>query len=636
MCGFFGSAVAGRVQGSSGTFEAALGFLRHRGPDDQRVVELSGPNWSVVLGHTRLAVIDLSGDASQPMTSSDGRFVISFNGEIYNYREIRTELTELGAVFRSDSDTEVLLAAWAQWGENSLPRLVGMFAFAVVDLRLQTMTLVRDAFGIKPLYFACSNGQVSFASEIPALLEVLEARPELDYQRLSDYLLWGRYDHTAGSFVDGVSQVLPAHLVRFDLERLATRPQERWWWPSIAERTDLTFEQAAFRFRELFLESVRLHLRSDVPIGAALSGGLDSSAVVCAMRHLEPELALHTFTYVARGSALDEERWADLVNEHVGAIPHKVVIEAEDLQRDLDDMIRAQGEPFGGTSIYAQYRVFQAARVAGIVVTQDGQGADELLAGYDGYPRAYVRSLMGKGQFLSVPEFLLAWMKWPGRGPRRAVSVMVSAMTPRWLRSFGLRVAGIKSGGTWFREGFFRAKGVCTAAPELRQRTRETRGREVVADLRDALTGSGLSSLLRHGDRNSMHWSVESRVPFLTIELAEFVLSLPEEYLISPKGETKRLLRAAMRGLVPDQVLDRRDKIGFQTPEDEWLRWQVNATRECLADFPIKSILGSEKIQNDLDLFEKGRLQLSGKLWRVLNLCRWSKINGVGEDSDSC
>jgi asparagine synthase (glutamine-hydrolysing) len=382
MCGLFGHFSPLPVSDQQEQHDCLLNAqhaLHHRGPDDSGLETLAVPSrsgspaGSLSLGHTRLSIIDLSPGGHQPMQSANDRYRIVFNGEIYNYRELRQELKGLGHRFQTDSDTEVLLAAWAQWGESGLRRLTGMFAFAVFDRHKQTLTLVRDAFGIKPLFFRLERNALHFASEMPALLALLPAQPELNYQRAYDYLVWGQYDNSRETFYQGIEHLEPGHVLRVDLQQLAAgqmveRPR-RWWWPSISERTDLSFEDAAAQLREMFLNSVRLHLRSDVPVGAALSGGVDSSAVVCAMRHLEPDMPIHTFSYVARGSAVDEEAWVDIVNTHVGAIAHKVVVEPDDLAGDLNDMIRAQGEPFGGTSIYAQYRVFKAAREAGIVVT---------------------------------------------------------------------------------------------------------------------------------------------------------------------------------------------------------------------------------------------------------------------------
>ncbi|NDC37295.1 MAG: asparagine synthetase B, partial [Proteobacteria bacterium] len=221
------------------------------------------------------------------------------------------------------------------WGSTCLARLRGMFAFVVFDKVSRQITCVRDAFGIKPFFYRHDEDGFFFASEVPALLALRTQRPQLNLQRAYDYLVGSRYDDTSESFFDGVRQLLPGHLITLDFEAATIAEHRRWWWPSIAERIDLTFADATEQLRAMFLDNVRLHLRSDVRLGAALSGGVDSSAVVCAMRHVEPEMPIHTFSYVARGSDADEEHWADLVNGHVNAIPHKVLVSSNELAADL-------------------------------------------------------------------------------------------------------------------------------------------------------------------------------------------------------------------------------------------------------------------------------------------------------------
>ncbi len=635
MCGLFGNLATNPSANHAARklrLLDAQAALQNRGPDDRGmeffIVERDYqlPPFELALGHTRLAIIDLSPGGHQPMHSADSRFTIVFNGEIYNYRELRKELQTLGHTFRSDSDTEVLLAHWSQFGVTGLRQLVGMFAFVVYDRADQSLTLVRDAFGIKPIFFNHDDTGFSFASEIPALRCLLHSKPALNLQRAYDYLVHGSYDVSADTFYQGIHHLLPGHWLRVDLKRLQLGEPQRWWWPSIKERTDLSFDDAAAELRQMFLRAVRLHLRSDVPVGAALSGGLDSSAVVCAMRHLEPDMPIHTFSYVARGSSVDEESWVDIVNAHVGAIAHKVFIHPRELADELDDLVRAQGEPFTSTSIYAQYRVFKAARAAGIVVTLDGQGADEMLAGYNGYPDCFLRSRLEQVRLLEAFQFLHAWAQWPGRGWKRALLMFVAAVTPQSLRSWARQTIGHDPAPSWLDVQLLEDHGVKLDFPQQASRSPDARGRRLAEQLRFALTGKGLVSLLRHGDRNSMRWSVESRVPFLTIEMAEFLLTLPEDYILSPKGETKRIFRAAMRGLVPDAILDRRDKIGFDTPEADWLRSSsvpVNNWFSAAEKLPFAR--PSHGHTNVRQVLEADKAIASGSgVWRRINYARWA------------
>jgi asparagine synthase (glutamine-hydrolysing) len=556
------------------------------------------------------------------MHSPDERYVIVFNGEIYNYKELREELKQLGGAFVSNSDTEVLLAAWRTWGKSCLARLEGMFAFAVYDREAATLTCVRDAFGIKPFFYAQESESFLFASEVAALAELKSDKLKLNWQRAYDYLVHGDYDSRPETFFEGVSHLPPGHFVSVDLANKTVGNPEPWWVPRITERRDLSFEQAAEQVRENFLQSIRLHLRSDVALGAALSGGVDSSAVVCAMRHVAPDQPIHTFSYIAAGSDVNEERWADLVNRHVGAVAHKVVVAPQELARDLDDMIRTQGEPFGSTSIYAQYRVYQLAKENGITVTLDGQGADEALAGYSGYPGPRLRSLLETGQWGRAGQFLYAWAQWPDRSLSMGLKLTVAEMSDGPIYQALRRVSGRQAMPVWIKGDALMERNVSLRHPRLRPELEE-RGRRVMAELAHSLTKRGLSSLLRHGDRNSMRFSVESRVPFLTLEQVELLLSLPEHYLISDGGETKSVFRAAMRGIVPDEILDRKDKIGFQTPEQQWLTSMADTVREWLqADIGLP-FLDQSAVLREFEEIVAGRKAFSWQVWRWVNFIRW-------------
>lgn len=621
MCG-----IAGGCWKEAGQLDArlagALEKIRYRGPDD-RGYELYPMGDSVVaLGHTRLSILDLSSAGHQPMLSADKRFSIVFNGEIYNYRELRTELQGLGHCFVSDSDTEVLLAAWIRWGQACLVRLIGMFAFVVLDRQAGTLTCVRDAFGIKPFFYAAEGGEFYFASEMPALKELLPSKPALDWQRAYDYLVHGDYDSGPRTFFEGVSHLLPGHLLTVDLQARRIGEPQRWWTPSIVERSDLSFASATEMVREQFLQNIRLHLRSDVALGAALSGGIDSSAVVCAMRYVEPDLPIHTFSYIAAGSEMSEEVWVDRINAHVGAVPHKISVNSDELVRDLDSMILAQGEPFGSTSIYAQYRVFQLAREAGVTVTLDGQGADEMLAGYNGYPGQRLRSLIEKGRLAEALSFLNEWAKWPGRDRIGGAKRLAAEMTEGWLYALLRKINGSDALPDWINGEPLVERGVISHFPRLRSPQSEA-GRRVAAELALSLTRRGLPALLRHGDRNSMRFSVESRVPFLTLDMVNLLLSLPESYLISPKGETKHVFRAAMRGIVPDDVLDRRDKIGFATPEQAWLISMADTVRGWLREDLQLPFFNQAEVLREFELIIAGKKAFSWQVWRWINFCRW-------------
>ncbi|WP_412481682.1 asparagine synthase (glutamine-hydrolyzing) [Pseudomonas asiatica] len=602
--------------------KSALLTIQHRGPNDSGY-EITSVNGScLVLGHTRLSIIDLSSAGHQPMYSHDRKFSVVFNGEIYNYRELRSELNALGYVFRSDSDTEVLLTAWQHWREASLAKLVGMFAFVMFDHERNTISCVRDAFGIKPFFYTCEDGGFIFASEVPAIKALKKGKVELNWQRAYDYLVHGDYDTNSDTFFQDVYHLPPGHIVHYQIAKGQMTTPESWYAPRLEERTDLSFKDAADELRERFLNSIRLHLRSDVPIGAALSGGLDSSAVVCAMRHVEPDMPINTFSYIARGNVLSEELWADKINDYVGANVNKVVVSSEELMRDLDDMIKVQGEPFGSTSIYAQYRVYQLASERGVTVTLDGQGADEMLAGYSGYPGQRVRSLIEKGEYAEAISFLRRWSKWPGRSLKWGVGSALGQLTSGSVNDFLRLLDGRRNVPNWLNSKALEDAGVL-CKNSRRHCTVDIQGRRLISELTSSLHHRGLQHLLRHGDRNSMRFSIESRVPFLTTGLTEFLLSLPEDYLISRSGETKHVFRAAMRGIVPDDVLDRRDKVGFQTPEKDLLIGNAGEIRKWLAEDLGLGLINRDALLVRFDSIVNHKSPYTSELWRWINFYRW-------------
>lgn len=621
MCGIAGGLWTQWEQAAA-SLPKALQAMRFRGPDDSGLELYPLGKVTLGLAQARLSIIDLSAAGHQPMHSRDGRWTIVFNGEIYNYRDLRSELCALGYSFISDSDTEVLLAAWSKWGLACLPRLAGMFAFVVFDKETTTLTCVRDAFGIKPFFYSAVQGGFCFASEVSALLTLLPGKPGLNWQRAYDYLVHGDYDSTPDTFFSDIRHLPPGHWLSVNLVNCESSVPQRWWTPCINERPDWRFDDAVEQVRAQFLHNIRLHLRSDVALGAALSGGIDSSAVVCAMRHVEPDLPINTFSFIAAGSGVNEEHWVDHVNTHVGAIAHKVTMTGTDLVHGLDDMIRTQGEPFGSTSIYAQYRVFQLARESGITVVLDGQGADEMLAGYGGYPGQRLRSLLETGCWGQAWQFWNAWAQWPGRSRILGAKHLVSELTDGSLYQTMHKLNGMHNVPNWIDANILSDQGVSLERPRIRPEI-NLAGRRVMDELASSLSRRGVVGLLRHSDRSSMRFSVESRVPFLTLDMVNMLLSMPENFLISPRGETKHVFRYAMRGIVPDAVLNRKDKIGFATPEREWLFSMEDTVREWLREDLGLSFLRSTKVLQEFDAIQSGKKAYSWQIWRWLNFYRW-------------
>lgn len=612
--------------------------LRHRGPDDlgflrwcrgdERLTvdrnfrETERAELSFI--HRRLTIIDKTAGGWQPMVSPDGRFAITYNGEIYNFVELRSELEAEGTAFRSTSDTEVLLAALARWGvKRTLPKLVGMFAFALLDVKLGTVTLARDPFGIKPLCYAGWRNGMAFASEIPALLTLPGLSREADPGALYDYLRFGLTDRGSRSFFSHIRYLPAAHYGVIDLDTPHAVSVVRYWDPPAGSTLDISFEDAAQHLKRLFQESVRLHLRADVPAGALLSGGIDSSAVIAAMREAVGRgHELHGFSYVASGESFDEERWADMAAAATGATLHKVHLSGTDLAVDFDRLIRTQGEPFGTTSIYAQNRVYRTVGEAGLKVVLDGQGADEILAGYTPFLAARLASILRHGDYLSA--FRLLDTGAATAGGRAAMALRAARFVlPLKLQGLARRIVGEDLVPAWMNGGWFAAKGVVAAAPQKPVTSHVLR-----SELTTSLTDTILPSLLRHQDRNSMAYSVESRVPFLTTGLVEFLQQLPENFMISDRGETKAIFRRALCGLVPEQILSRRDKIGFATPNGRWLREMDAEVSEIIDGDVFRSIpaLNSSVISGRVRATQSGGRPFSAEVWRCANLARWAEL----------
>lgn len=632
MCGIYG--VLDRRQGSHHAAMAILrGELAHRGPDDEgwwtwspdegarrgRGRVAPGPA-AATLGHARLSIIDLSKGGWQPMSSPDGRWHLTYNGEIYNYLELRSELASTWD-FQSESDTEVLLAAWATWGPACVDRLVGMFALCAVDVVDEVAWLAVDPFGIKPLFLVEAGDRLSFASEIGAMVRAGWTERRIHTALLYEYLRHGSIDHRPETMVTGVRRLLPGTVGSFSLKGRSPFTSHTYW-ELPTERNDSTIDDCVEEVAQKFRRSVELHVRSDVPVGCALSGGIDSSAILCTMREvLGPGAEVHAFGYVAEDPRYDEERWIDLVGDAAGAVTHKVRVSATGLGDVADDLIVSQGEPFGTTSIVAQRFVFEAAREAGVPVLLDGQGADELFGGYRSSLASHLAGLARHGRLLAASR--LTWEV--SRRPDvhldvRLAARVVAPILPARTRARLLGTAGLGPFPAWLDSTWFREHGVDGSASSDPASLDEA--------LRRAFTRTSLPSLLRFEDRNSMRFSVESRVPFLEPDLVRSVFSMPTDALVSREGITKFTLRRALRGVVPDAVLDRRDKVGFTTPGDRWLRELSPWVERTLAGTAMERLpgLNSAVCLAEWEEMRDGRRSFDWRAWRWVNAARWAEL----------
>lgn len=577
MCGIVGLVSLGRPLDPA-RLTRANDVLAHRGPDGARVwVGDIGANGQVGLGHRRLSILDLSERSAQPLMidargsshpvgaheSSEPRAVMVYNGEVYNFVELRSELTALGHRFSSTGDAEVLLRAYAEWGDTCVQRINGMFAFAIWDQERRRLFCARDRFGEKPLYYVsdASRGLFAFASEVKALVTLGVASTSLDERAVYRYLEFGEQAGVPQTVWSNVTRLLPAStlVVQAEGERASVAVQ-RYWDARPEDESEIDEAEAAEQFRELFRDSVRLRLRSDVTVGTSLSGGLDSSSVVCQLRELGVAAGQKAFTARMTDPRLDEGRFVDAVLHQTGIEGHSVTPTAESFTEAMDTLFFHQEEPFPTTSIFAQFEVQRLAAAHAVTVLLDGQGADEYLAGYEHYPAVVLYDQARRRR-------VVQWFQ-----ERRAVRnrLHVDPVPPR---AFLRMLLNRRTPHSLTVDATHECKAV---SPDFRHRFRSEMPRELAINgdalksrLYADLTLGHLQELLRYADRNSMAFSREIRLPFLDHRLVEFSLSLPRRYLLDG-GESKRILRRAMGPELPAVVRDRTDKVGFTTPWRDW------------------------------------------------------------------
>lgn len=623
MCGLYGS-IGFRPERSR------IDLVAHRGPDGSGWREFASAAGPVALGHRRLAIIDISDAGLQPMGDASGRYQLVFNGEIYNYVEIRDELRARGHVCASGTDSEVLLAAYTAWGPACLDRFLGMFAFLIWDDLEKRLFAARDRFGIKPLYVAATRSGVAFASEIKQLLGLPGLSGRMNLARVHDFLASGISDHTDETLFDGVGQVPPGCFVAVEAASPWTGRFETTRWYAIPDHGTLTLseEEAAERLRELLTESVRLHLRSDVAVGSCLSGGLDSSSIVGLMAAgLQPKGGrVATVSACYADESVDERPFIDAVLAKTGARGQRVFPRAEDVFARASDLVWHQDEPFGSTSIFAQWCVFEEARRAGLKVMLDGQGADEQLAGYHWTYAWHLATLIRRGHLVQVLRTLSERVGHHGIGVAEQLARLAAVMLPPFAARYLRQAAGRDL--RWLQSEAY--AGVDTRRDPLELAT-AVNGLPRVVDLSTLsvalVFSANLQMLLHWEDRNAMAHSIEARVPFLDHRVVEFTLALGNDHKMVG-ADTKRVLRRAMSHVLPQPVLERRDKIGFATPEQSWFRdplrsLAVEAVEASLRRFP--GLFHADATRAMVNAMLEGRRPVDTSLWRIIILGIWGE-----------
>lgn len=640
-------------------------IIRHRGPDDEgfalftangREIKLLGgkdtpsaayqselayapkepvaqqeqASFQVGLGHRRLAIVDVSPAGHQPMCSADQRYWIVFNGEVYNHIELRVELESLGCRFVSHSDTEVILAAYQEWGMTCLSRFNGMFAFLIYDRQENKLFAARDRFGVKPLYYWVSKEGIGFGSEIKQFTVLPGWRARVNGQRAYDFLNWSITDHTDETLFDGVFQLRGGQALELNISEISTcaplvgkRLPVYSWYKLTPEPFEGDFAQAADGFRDRLRDAVRLRLRADVPVGSCLSGGLDSSSIVALMNQLlreqNADSQQKTFSACADVKRFDEREYIDEVVHKTGVDAHYVYPRLEDLFATQEKITWHQDEPYASSSIYAQWHVFKLASENGVKVMLDGQGADEQLAGYHNFFAPHFANLFKRGRWIHLYREIRAVKRLHGYSEFNAVKRIANMLLPEGLRQ-RLRAHSGKANARpeWLSLEKLGADPVDPFAM-IGGKTYSIREFSY-----GQLTASNLQMLLHWEDRDSMAHSIESRVPFLDYRLVEYALGLPDEFKLL-EGVTKRVLREGMCDLLPERVTKRMDKMAFVTPEEDWMRHgAASEFRGALKDaIEISGGIINQKALEILDGMIDGTRSFDYRVWRMISFGIW-------------
>jgi len=602
MCGICGIIDFKNNGVEESSLKSMMQAMKHRGPDDEGIFTED----NIGLGFVRLSIIDLSPLGHQPMFSEDGKYVIVFNGEIYNYIEIREELKAKGYKFKSNSDTEVLLKAYIEWGSQCLHKFNGMWAFVIYNRQDKTIFAARDRFGIKPFYYYSSANQFIFASEIPVVLKALKNKVQSNESAIFDFLIFNRTDQTEETFFKDIKKLQHGQQLSIVNGKVSIQK-----WYDLKDNLKEPFQNPD-EFRETFRSSIELRLRSDVPVGVCLSGGLDSSSIVSLLLNDFDKKDLNTFSAVyKKGQKGDESEYIKEYREQIRSM-HFTRPTAETFYSDMHQFIKMHAEPIPSTSPYAQYKVMELAK-KNVVVTLDGQGADEELAGYHYFFGLFFKDLLLHGRLGKLSKEIAAYLT-----KHRSIY---------GLQTFGyfLLPNNMKTKFRISEKGYLLEE--FTKKYEIENKLAENL--YAAKSLQEGLLNHfeyKLEHLLKWEDKNSMWFSLEARVPFLDYRLVERTLSLPNDAIIS-QGSTKNILRESMRGILPEKIRTRHDKVGFGTPEDEWFKTEKfqHFIQELIGSESFKSrdIININKARKLYQHHLNGKMNISKEIWKWIHLELW-------------
>ena len=626
-------------------------MIRHRGPDDEgyavfgintsdikiyggddthQSVYGAGLNYTpaqkhpskthgkLALGHRRLSIIDLSAKGHQPMSYKNGRYWIVYNGEIYNYIEIRAELVKKGHCFVSGTDTEVILAAYDEWGEDCLNHFNGMWAFVIYDIMENKVFAARDRFGVKPFFFWKSPaGFYAISSEIKQFTVLPGWSPKINESKLTSFLFYGIRNHSENTMFKDVYELCGGHFFKYDFKK---NEHSIIKWYDLKDKTSfykIDFEEASLKFRDIFTSSIDIRLRSDVKVGSCLSGGLDSSSIVCVANDLlrikGKQDIQETVSCCFPQKIYNEEEYIDEIVMAKRVINHKITPDWDSFKNQIGYFAWVYDEPIPTSNMYAQFKVFEEARKNGLLVMLDGQGGDELFAGYHYFYNSYLRQLFFNLKFKSLFREILLFSKNQKLSVPEAVLKAGKSFLPKSVENLYRRMNG-RDPHMWINW-----KG---------NKEKINIIKDEIAKMSIAyITSLNLPMLLHFEDRNSMANSVESRTPFLDYRLVELAISLPDEFKIS-YGQTKYIMRRALINTVPNKIMSRHDKMGFVTPEDTWIYndkdfFMSNLKEAC--EF-FSNLLDSSKVIERFNLDLKAKNILPGSIyWRIIIAHIWAK-----------
>jgi asparagine synthase (glutamine-hydrolysing) len=651
MCGITGVFRTDNLNGYIAGLQKANDIVYHRGPDgggfalftaqslqvscadDLSQVLDTEHRYNLGFGHRRLAILDLSDAGKQPMAHQDASLWITFNGEIYNYLELQLELQSLGYTFHSHCDTEVVLAAYDAWGEDCVNRFNGMWAFAIADLKKKKLFCSRDRFGIKPFHYFYNSSTFIFGSEIKQLLCFPCVARQSNERAIYEFLAYGAVEYNAETFFKGIFKLKQGCNLVLDLDSSEVAPHTySYYKPDLKLNNEITIAEATEKLRWLLEDSIRLRLRSDVEVGSCLSGGLDSSTIVCLVRQIllsqnKSELQKTFSSHFEEKEANELEYMQEVINA-TGVKAAFIYPNPKELLQDLEKLVWHQEEPFGSTSIFAQWSVYKLVGQHDVKVMLDGQGADEQLAGYLGLGLYFLQELWTKKQYLKF-----VWESLQRSLLQRTLYRDVSRNLLKQLRKVLPFAKLITNFGPidWIQPNM--ANKYQHSSDYLANFQIKPFGdQEILSNTLYQLTFSNnLQSLLKYEDRNSMAFSVEARVPFVDYRLVEFLSSLPSHMKIRD-GYSKRVLRDAIIGLVPEKIRTRISKLGFATPESAWQAGVLKPLiEEAISSEVLQPFLVKEQAQAYVKSLEQNQV-IDFTPWRWVSVYLWHQtfIKEVG------